>query len=81
MVFTGRDSSFTSAAVTSTAMREAGIFCRGLIMGHRHRIASASTPTPTAAQFTVEKVRTTSPSFSMVSTGAWVKVRPKKSLS
>ena len=62
-------------------MREAGIFCSGFTMGHRHRMARASAPTPAAAQFTVGKARTTSSSFSMVSTGARVKVRPKKSLS
>ena len=79
MVFTGRRSSFTAAAVTTTATREAGTFWNSL--GQKISTARARPPTPTAAGFTVEKVRTTSSSFSIVSTGAFTKVRPKKSFS
>ena len=44
-------------------------------------MARARTPTPTAVQLAVWKVWATSSTFSKVSTGERVKVRPKKSFS
>ena len=79
MVFTGRRRSSTAADMATTAMRDAGIFLDTL--GQRIRMARARHPTRAAVQLTVWKVRAASAAFSTVSTGAWVKVRPKKSLS
>ena len=79
MVFTGRRRSSTAADMATTAMRDAGIFLDTL--GQRIRMARARHPTRAAVQLTVWKVRATSAAFSTVSTGAWVKVRPKKSFS
>ena len=77
MVFTSRESNSTARAIIITAIRDAGTL--GNILGIRMRIARDITPTRTAVKFTEPNVDTISSTFSTVSTGEFLNVRPKKS--
>ena len=67
MVFTSRCSSSTAAAVTTTAMREPGIFLKN--RGQTMRMTRATTPMRTAWRLTVPILAMMAATFSAVSMG------------